>query len=418
MKLIRRGERFDNIGFDDFWNTGDIKESPLHKIHAYPAKFPAFITQKAIKYAENEGVHVHDIADIFCGCGTVALEACKSNIDFWGWDINPVAVLIAKAKSKSYNINEIIQIFNRIEIDYKSCLYDFGENTYINERIRHWYNMDVIHELYRLKKCILKNTKEKSKYRMYYLCAFSNILKATSFWLTKSIKPQIDPYKRSNDVFECFIKQCKFMQHAVTIEHMCGHSQVHIQRANSLNIRRKNRIDLIVTSPPYVTSYEYADLHQLSSLWLDFAEDYRQLRKNSVGSRYNVENLKYNELNSIGREIITQLSSIDKYKMRSVCRYFLDMQQAADVSYKLLKRNGLAIFVIGNTEYKEIKINNSEHLVESLYDCGFQKVYVSKRKISGKILTPYRDEKGKFAAHEGIKEVYGEEFVVAGRKIE
>ena len=27
-------------------------------------------------------------------------------------------------------------------------------------------------------------------------------------------------------------------------------------------------VDLIVTSPPYVTSYEYADLHQLSSLWL------------------------------------------------------------------------------------------------------------------------------------------------------
>ena len=28
-------------------------------------------------------------------------------------------------------------------------------------------------------------------------------------------------------------------------------------------------VDMIITSPPYVTSYEYADLHQLSSLWLD-----------------------------------------------------------------------------------------------------------------------------------------------------
>ena len=36
-------------------------------------------------------------------------------------------------------------------------------------------------------------------------------------------------------------------------------------------------IDLIITSPPYVTSYEYADLHQLSLLW--FGDDPKHFKK-------------------------------------------------------------------------------------------------------------------------------------------
>jgi hypothetical protein len=29
-------------------------------------------------------------------------------------------------------------------------------------------------------------------------------------------------------------------------------------------------VTLVITSPPYVTSYEYADLHQLTSIWLGY----------------------------------------------------------------------------------------------------------------------------------------------------
>ncbi|MDR0932038.1 MAG: hypothetical protein LBM70_03350 [Victivallales bacterium] len=46
----------------------------MHRIHAYPAKFPAFITTKAISYALENGLAPKRIADIFCGCGTVAFE--------------------------------------------------------------------------------------------------------------------------------------------------------------------------------------------------------------------------------------------------------------------------------------------------------------------------------------------------------
>ena len=42
---------FEKIDVDPFWNVGNEVEHLNHKIHSYPAKFPAFITQKAIQYA-------------------------------------------------------------------------------------------------------------------------------------------------------------------------------------------------------------------------------------------------------------------------------------------------------------------------------------------------------------------------------
>ncbi len=47
-----------------------------------------------------------------------------------------------------------------------------------------------------------------------------------------------------------------------------------------------NSVSLIVTSPPYVTSYEYADLHQLTALWFDYTKDLTDFRKRFIGTSY------------------------------------------------------------------------------------------------------------------------------------
>jgi DNA modification methylase len=105
---------FYDIEIDPFWNIGEKKELKIHKIHAYPAKFPAFILEKGLEYASKYGDRPSTIADVFCGCGTVAFEAKRQNIDFWGCDINPVATLIAKTKSNFYNINRLNTYMNLI----------------------------------------------------------------------------------------------------------------------------------------------------------------------------------------------------------------------------------------------------------------------------------------------------------------
>ena len=99
---------------DRFWSKGGDRELKLHRIHAYPAKFPAFIPTKALEFAREQGLKVHRVGDIFCGCGTVAFEARRGNIDFWGCDINPVATLIARTKRGSFDSNRLTQYYSDI----------------------------------------------------------------------------------------------------------------------------------------------------------------------------------------------------------------------------------------------------------------------------------------------------------------
>lgn len=411
--------KFDSIPVDPFWNTGNEKESKMHRIHAYPAKFPAFITTKALEFVRQDNIPIGWIADIFCGCGTVAFEAKRNKINFWGCDVNPVATMIARAKSRQYKSKKlkiyydlIIEEFKRLENERFSY-----EKAY--DRLKYWYSKQQFEELARLKKAIMESIPARSNYRLFFVCAFSNILKPTSRWLTKSIKPQIDPEKIPADVLSAFKEQCLFMMAANDESDAKGDSQTKIITANFLNESIEHpTVDIIITSPPYVTSYEYADLHQLSILWLSYTDDYRKLRDGSIGSLYHTYNFdkELKRLNSTGTKIVFRLLNKDKAKARSVAKYFLDMQQVAQVCRNMLSDRGIALFVVGNTEYKGVRIENARHLTESLLNSGFTKVSVTKRKITGKILTPYRDELGRFSTDKNSRKVYGEEFILIGRK--
>lgn len=405
------------VQVEEYWNLGDTPELKIHSIHAYPAKFPAFIASKAIQLAYKSGIEVNTVSDIFCGCGTVAIEAKFNGVNFWGCDINPVATLITKAKIGNYNISKLEELYNFIQDSYSNnrTVYNYEES---NERIRYWFKQEQFYDLSKLKEAIMSIP--KGKYRTCFECLFSSILKPTSKWLTKSIKPQIDPNKNIADVWKTFERQFRKFTKCVS-DMPQTQSNIEIVTCSILTKRSLPKVDLIITSPPYVTSYEYADLHQLSSLWLDFTDDYTLLRKGTMGSAYNSETFNYDilELNETAREIILELKSnkkISKAKIKSIARYCIDMQKATEQCYKMLNPHGMALFVIGDTEYKGTQIHNSRQLVESLIKSGFREVTVSKRKIRNKILTPYRDENGKFTSNKDDREIYHEEFVIVGRK--
>ncbi|MDE0555921.1 MAG: hypothetical protein OXI24_17010, partial [Candidatus Poribacteria bacterium] len=176
---------------------------------------------------------------------------------------------------------------------------------------------------------------------------------------------------------------------------------------------------LIVTSPPYVTSYNYADIHQLSILWLGYASDHRALRKNMLGNQYGVELPESVKKDSLGQPANTAYRDLlrkDPYKADSVARYFLDMDKAVAKCEHMLNYGGMAVFVIGNTEYRGIRIDNAKHLEESMKRAGFLDIHAIPRKVSSKTLTPYRDARGRFTRDSTQRKVYGQEFVVIGRK--
>lgn len=418
MKNITLGN-VDRVAVEDEWNFSNETELAMHTIHAYPAKFPAFIAKKAFDYAAVEGVDVKKVADIFCGCGTVALEAKTHKKDFWGCDINPVATLIARVKSETYDVNTVRAYFEQIQEEYNNT--DNSKNIYkeANERLKYWFTENSYIDLLKLKMAIDQNVTEE-KYLDAFHCLFSSILKASSRWLTKSIKPQVDPNKKEIVIWDAFVGQYnKFIRAIGQLDKVQDEHRIEIATENFLEVKNLPKVDLIISSPPYVTSYEYADLHQLSSLWLDYTDDYRNLRRGSIGSLYNSEEYTINleSLNSVGKQIVSELFRSQKAtaQVRSVARYYVDIQNAIKKSAHMLTNGGMVFFVVGDTEYKGTKIKNSEHLVQSLIDMGFSDIKAAKRRISNKLLTPYRDEFGRFSSDKSNRTIYHEEYIISGR---
>lgn len=400
------------------WNFGDEKEPKIHRIHAYPAKFPAFITPKAVSLARQKGVNVRCVADVFCGCGTTAFEARKLQLDFWGCDINPVATIIARVKSSHHDVEDLRQKYNAIRHQYSRRIGRVSVRG-LPPRLNHWYSQGRKRQLKALIDSIKAETTEGMT-RDFFLVAFSNILKPVSNWLTKSIKPQIDPSKKPETALYAFAKQFDFMVKAVEESPVEENTNSHIENANLLEQDFLQPIaDIVVTSPPYVTSYEYADLHQLSSLWLGFASDYRDLRCGTIGSMFGKPdvNQEVANINEIGVEMVSNLMSVDSSKAAASARYFADMKRTVDKCNRILRPGGMVFLVIGDTEYKGVKVRNSVYLARCLESAGFVDVEMDRRQITGKILTPYRNSIGRFSnSGDAEKKVYAEEYVLMGRK--
>ena len=407
--------------FASSWDFGDTREDLIHRIHPYPARFPAFITTKALEYAEAEGVAVRNVADVFCGCGTTAVEAKRNGKAFWGCDINPLATLIAKVKTHRYRDRDLARTYHAIKADVSHSHVSSKDRDAIGARIRYWFDERNVDDLIRLDRAIRRTTQPYSAQRRFFQCGFSAILKATSYWLTKSIKAQRDADKEPRAVMEAFDEQVAMMRRA-------NDGNVFPHPAATTRIRTRNflgngssqdQADLIVTSPPYVTSYNYADIHQLSTLWLGYAADYRALRRNMLGNRHGVSPPREGVVKRLGDtawRTYRDMRSQDPSHASSIARYFVDLDKAVRRCWQALASPAMAVFVIGNTQYKGVKVDNAEHLETCMRRAGFDRTHAIRRKVSLKIMTPYRDAHGRFTRDSSQRRVYGDEYVLIGRK--
>jgi DNA modification methylase len=421
LQNINSYSTFNELPHSPLWDSGKEKELLMHRIHLYPAKFPSFLISECLKYAQEKQVPVNTIGDIFCGCGTTALEAKINSINFWGCDINPVATLIAEVKSQTYEIKELKKYYHLVLNKYNHVSLLTPEKYLSNQRIIYWFTTSQIHNLYRLLHFIEMEIPQ-GIYRDFFLVAFSNILKGASRWLTKSIKPTIDKKKKKKDVRALFCHQAEMMVKAVEERNRIAvdqNTETRIETTNFLNIVADNpRVDMLITSPPYVTSYEYADLHQLSTLWLGYVEDFRTLRAGTLGSVYhtNLNEKDFEVLNKTGQEIYQDLIKAKKSNAKSVAKYFLDIKNTVAKTYSIINPGGLAVFVIGNTKLKGVYVDNAKYLTECMFENGFVEVDIYKRRISNKLLSPFRDKDGKFSNDKRKRSVYSYEFVIIAQR--
>ncbi len=394
---------FSKTKIDYSWSFSDKTRKDTayitHGYHRYPAKFiPQIVSRLAEKYTKEGDL----IVDPFGGCGTTLVESKIMGRPSVGVDINPVAVLITKAKITPIDPQKIEKAFIALKTKIDTYSKDTKVKAPEHERIDYWFKAEekrklafIFTEISKLKDQDIRN---------FFFCAFSNILKNCSIWLQKSNKPTRDPNKKPSDPIPTFYKQIKMMMRgnarfyelSKEKNHIEIPSQVYCMDARTIPAK-DNSVSLIVTSPPYVTSYEYADLHQLTALWLEYTKDLSDFRKRFIGTSYH--NKKDLVLNSeLAEKIRNELLKKDKKTAEEVSTYFSEMNQVFAEMKRMLKKGGKTCIVIGNTSLKGVEILNAEVFAEQLQSLGLKIADIIKREIPSKNLPSVRDEKtGKFA---------------------
>jgi hypothetical protein len=122
------------------------------------------------------------------------------------------------------------------------------------------------------------------------------------------------------------------------------------------------------------------------------------------------------DLNSVGEQIVFSLFGRDRPAAEAAATYFLDMQAVARRCHDFLRPGGISVFVVGNTQLSGIRIDNANHLVESLLDSGFVQVRVVKRQLSNKPNTPYRLPNGRLSSTRTDMQIYAEEYIVMAQR--
>ncbi len=430
-------EMFKTKRIDDGWSFANFKPSDTskwtHGYHRYPAKFiPQLVERLLDEYISQEEAHINDP---FYGCGTTIVTAISRGLKASGTDINRIAYLITKVKSTpiepSYLDRKIKNFLSRIAfsdgiqttLTRSKSVEPLIPSRHL-ERIDYWFTEEIKIELGKILRII--HEEEDEVIRNFLLVAFSHILKNCSIWLQKSTKPTRDFKKKPAKPYDAMRKHLKKMQRGNDQFYRIVFQRVRENIDDYLNIRigdarnqltPNNSVDLIVTSSPYVTSYEYADLHQLSTIWLDLVDDLSDYKREFIGTSYK----KYDEKNlrsEIARSIVEKMTEIDLKMAKEIEAFFIDMQEVFDESFRILKSGGRCCYVIGDTRLKGIDILNAEVFTESLQYSGFEIDRIIKREIPLKILPQKRDEKtGRFASNNNANsEAYPFEYIVIGQK--
>ncbi len=191
-----------------------------------------------------------------------------------------------------------------------------------------------------------------------------------------------------------------------------------INISDARNLHCKNeKATLIVTNPPYVTSYEYADLHQLPLLWLGFLGDLSVFRKKIIGSTSRQRN-SINLKSQLAENIVKNLGKTKVAK--EVEYYFADMLESFLEMKRVLKKNGKAAIVIGNTKLRGIEILNAEVFKQQFENIDLKTHNIIHREISSKMLPSTRNaQNGSFVKITNTQQtlIYPTEYILIMEKI-
>jgi DNA modification methylase len=456
-KQNRASKRKESNTKED-WSFANLKPSQTlwgpHGYHRYPAKF---IPQLVRRLIESYSTANSLVGDPFLGSATTGIEALRTGRAFWGADINPVALLISRAKCHPLEPHAVQNYWRRLDqrleglphigrraltTDEKAAIQAIDiARACSEERLAYWFPSAhrvplerLLHVLTRLRNPVL---------RTFFLCAFSNALRGCSIWLSGSTKPQKDLEKVLSDPVASFRRQVRDMlrrNHLYWADLIDSHItpsavplSCAIERQDARQLRLSDgQLDLVVTSPPYATCYQYLELHQLTQLWFERHQliESNGLRHDCIGGK-GVSARESDTANSStgskrADQALSKLAGLGhgpvanavSREVRALRYYFQDMQAAISEMARVTARGKYLVLIIGDSTKRGVNIPTSAALAEMAIASGLELQRKIVRKVPARVLVSTRDRKtGRFSsAEQSDTRAYPEENILIFRR--
>jgi len=417
-----------------------------HYIHYYPGRIFPYIPFYLLSLKEL--IHLDGyLLDPFAGSGTILLEAITNPVlkrNALGVEINPLARLISKVKTTSLNVKKITQYMNKIIYSYQTTI---NVENYIPEFKNRevWFSNNAVENLGRLRYAIHRLDADMDYKDFFWVC-FSNIIRKVAKadpYIPPPVVLKPEKYKNSPSKYQHLKEHLKNAENPNILklfEQAVDNNKQKIsllnnsQEANKGKVRAEviwddtrkikrgtlsecgridksfvtdlvsGSVDIIFTSPPYLTAQKYIRTNRLELLWLGYTEkEINDLEKMSIGTEkiqksYEITRLNINSIDSL----VNYALSISFERASMVHKYFRDMIESLKEMYRLLKKGGYLILVIGDNKVLGKRVGTYRLLADAASRISFNEIVTLKDDIKSRSMMTKRNDTGGIIKNEYV----------------
>lgn len=401
-----------------------LKRADMHSFHRYYGKLiPAIPAAFIKKFTKKNDL----VFDPFSGSGTTAVEALKNGRNFIGLEINPLAKTIAETKTRKLDVKLLENFNDRILELINTKKYKVTEKDlpFLVNR-DHWFKDFVQTDLIKIKKAVddffenySGDLENKSDYKQFYDMTISAILKNVSNADTRHVFPGISKRMRRLeaegkihiDVLASFARAIKKRAEYYSIYKDDVNAEIILADSSTYDVENlRDKVDLIVTNPPYISSVRYIETLKIEMYWLEYVrntEEYFELADKMLGNDHlckkdyeTINHTKYKEIN----ELIDQMNLIDKKNAKIIEMFFTTIEKVIEKMSIVLKKGSKAVIKISDSKIKKIKVETGKLMTVIAENYGFKLVDVFLDEINNnsRSLTTARNTYSDIITHDYI----------------
>ena len=267
----------------------------VHGFHAYPARAHPVTARRLVEaFAPARG----NVLDPFCGSGTVLVEAMLAGRNAIGTDLNPLAVMLARAKThpRKPAATEALALAAKEVAAFADARRKAksGASRRLPQEDVSMFAPHVLLELDGIRAGIEKAPPEA---RPDLQLVLSSILVKLAAKRGDTSDEPMEKRVSAGYPARLFVRKTeelitRFAAFAAAIGGLPPpppRTRVFLDDASHLRKIEDRSIDCVVTSPPYVATYDYLAHHDMRIRWLGL--DARRLEKAEIGARRRYERL-------------------------------------------------------------------------------------------------------------------------------